>query len=395
MSQIEVLLQQHSQWSAVKSIYHTLKAHGYKAFLAGGCVRDALLGVPAYDLDIATDATPDQIESLFAKTVNVGKIFGVMRVLEGGQDVEVATFRTDGEYLDGRRPEEVIFSSPEEDAQRRDFTVNALFYDLEAKKVLDFVQGQEDLATQTIRTVGEAHRRFQEDHLRLLRAVRFVGQLDFKIEQKTFACLQQMAPSVKTVSGERLRDEWGKLLKSAAVEKGLAAAVDSGLMTVLFPFRGQDASWSRHLYNESWQLFAIFFRKASASDLKASLDMLKLSTRDRRCIEDSWGVWQNPQSLFSLRQGEQLQRLAKPGVRYAVDVLEVEAPSEVIHQLQEAWMQWGEILPVSFLTGDDVKGRLQGAAIGQCLQEALNLQLERKLTSREEALQWLASYLKD
>ncbi|MNK01178.1 CCA-adding enzyme [compost metagenome] len=394
MSQIEELLQQHSQWSAVNTIYHKLKAHGYKAFLAGGCVRDALLGVPAYDLDIATDATPDQIEKLFTKTVNVGKSFGVMRVLEAGQDIEVATFRTDGEYHDGRHPEGVHFSSPEEDAQRRDFTINALFFDLAAKQVLDFVDGQKDLGKKLIRTVGQAEKRFQEDHLRLLRAVRFSAQLNFEIETGTFECIKKMNSLVKSVSGERLRDEWGKLLKSASVEKGLKAAVDTGLMTVLFPFRAQDYSWDKKLFSEPWQLLALFLRRAPQGELAKSLDMLKLSTKERRSIEEAWGTWQKPESLLSLRLGEQLQRLARPGVYYAFCILESESSTPEYRRLRESWQDFGETLPSPYLSGEDVKGQLQGPQIGYCLQEAFSLQLEKTIQSREAALEWLSAHVK-
>ena len=389
MSKIDHLLQQHPEWPAVESIYHTLRQKGYKAFLAGGCVRDALLGRLANDLDIATDATPDQIEALFPKTVNVGKSFGVMRVLEKGEDIEVATFRTDGDYKDGRHPDGVTFSSPEEDALRRDFTINALFYDLEKKEILDFVGGQEDLSKEIIRTVGAAEKRFNEDHLRLLRAVRFTSQLNFKIDANTLTAIQNMNGQVKTVSGERLRDEWVKLLKGVHVETGLEVAVQSGMMKVLFPFRKDDPAW-----NKKEALLALFLRKALKADLEIALNTLKLSTKERRAIDEAWSTWQSPTTFTAQRWGDQLQCLAKSGILFALRVLELEPNELKLGGLLLAWESMQETLPTAFLGGEDIKGQLKGPEIGRCLQEAYNLQLEDQLADREAAVQWLSEYLK-
>lgn len=420
MKQIHELLHSHPHWAAVQAIYHRLSAAGYKAFLAGGCVRDALLGLEANDLDIATSATPDQIEQLFDKTVNVGKSFGVMRVILEGADIEVATFRTDKEYKDGRRPEGVIFSSPEEDAKRRDFTINALFFDLASEQVLDFVHGQEDLQKQIIRTVGEAKFRFQEDHLRLLRAARFSAQLNFPVEEKTLLAMKSMAPAVKTVSGERIRDEMGKLFKAKNPGRGLKVMNESGLMKELFPFHTSEHQWPQSLIpqnqkTESWKAFALFLAKASGNDLVAALDLLKLSSKDRRSIEDCIALWNKPQEFFNQRLGFKLQALGKPGIQWGLQVAKTFADSKVSllssdalsisvvlsmtaqHQVAigELFIQrdsFGENLPKPFLNGDDLKGKLQGEAIGRCLLEAYNLQLERQLKSRDEALQWLQSY---
>lgn len=396
MSEAQKILESHPHWSAVEAIYHRLQAHGYKAFLAGGCVRDALLGIQANDLDVATDASPDQIEGLFEKTVNVGKVFGVMRVLVGGADIEVATFRTDGTYQDGRRPEGVQFSTPEQDAERRDFTVNALFYDLGTKKVLDFVNGEEDLRQGLLKTVGAPERRFQEDHLRLLRAARFVGQLDFVLDPQSFEALKKMSPLVKTVSGERLRDEMGKLLKSKAVSKGLKIMEESGLMAHLFPFRLRDNRWEGSFGAKfQWQLLSLFLRQTTKDELTATLHLLKLSGKEQRAIERAWELWQNPAAFFAMSLGKKLQKLPDEGTLWALQVLGLEggAWQKVISDLFNEWDLWHQKIPAPFLNGDDVKGRLMGRAIGACLEEALELQLERKLRSRDEALQWLKEYL--
>jgi len=391
MAQVQDFLQLHPQWPAVAAIYHRLQAHGYKAFLAGGCVRDALLGRKAHDLDIATDASPEQIEKIFEKTVGVGKSFGVIRVLVDGSDIEVATFRSDGLYQDGRRPENVQFTSPREDAQRRDFTINALFFDLEKNQLLDFVQGQADLAAKRIRTVGAPEQRFAEDHLRLLRAVRFVAQLDFVIEEKTFAQIQALASTVKMVSGERLRDEMVKLLRGSVVQKGLKEFSRSGLMSELFPFRVQDDSWEGFSFQEDWQGLSLFLQKASLTALKEIFIQLRLSTKEKKNIEDCWNLWQQPELFFTKSLGEKIQALARPGILWALQVLvkrhdTFAAPSlELCQKWQSLQMQ----LPSPFLRGEDAQSSFAGAALGEVLQRAFILQLEDHFKDRAEALAWL------
>jgi putative nucleotidyltransferase with HDIG domain len=194
-----------------KEIVHRLNAAGFQAFWVGGCVRDFLLRREPDDFDIATDARPEQVETLFKKTIPVGKKFGVMVVVEGRQQFQVATFRAESDYQDGRRPEKVVFASAEADALRRDFTVNGLFYDPLTEKIHDWIGGENDLRSKIIRTIGAPEERFAEDHLRLLRAVRFAAQLDFQIEPKTFAAVKSLAPKIKLISAERVRDELIKL----------------------------------------------------------------------------------------------------------------------------------------------------------------------------------------
>src|ERR1035437_10218554 len=194
-----------------EEIVATLQQAGFAAFWVGGCVRDFLLGREPQDFDIATDAKPEQVEGLFRKTIPVGRKFGVMIVVEGGQQFQVATFRAEADYQDGRRPEKIIFANAEADASRRDFTVNGLFYDPLTKKIHDWVGGEKDLRAKIIRTIGAPAERFGEDHLRLLRAVRFAAWLDFEIEPETFAAIQALAPKIKLISAERVRDELIKL----------------------------------------------------------------------------------------------------------------------------------------------------------------------------------------
>lgn len=203
-----------------KEIVACLQQAGFTAFWVGGCVRDFLLGREPQDFDIATDAKPEQVEKLFKRTVAVGRKFGVMIVVEGGHQFQVATFRAEADYQDGRRPEKIIFANAEADASRRDFTVNGLFYDPLTKKIHDWVGGEKDLGAKIIRTIGKPEERFGEDHLRLLRAVRFAAQLDFEIEPKTFAAVKKLAPKIKIISAERIRDELLKLFSPPQLDRG-------------------------------------------------------------------------------------------------------------------------------------------------------------------------------
>jgi len=188
-----------------------LQKTGFAAFWVGGCVRDVLLGREPQDYDIATDARPEQIEKLFERTLAVGRKFGVMVVVENKQHFQVATFRAEADYQDGRRPGKVVFSNAKADARRRDFTVNGLFFDPIAKKLHDWVGGEKDLRAKIIRTIGTPEERFAEDHLRLLRAIRFAAQLGFEIEPETFAAVKKLAPKIELISAERIRDELIKL----------------------------------------------------------------------------------------------------------------------------------------------------------------------------------------
>ena len=217
------------------SILRTLHAAGHEAWLVGGCVRDELRGAVPKDFDIATDARPEQVEAIFPKTIGVGKSFGVMLVLEGGEQFEVATFRAESGYTDGRRPDSVTFGDAEADALRRDFTINGLFLNPVTNELRDWVGGEADLKAGVLRTIGDPAKRFGEDHLRLLRAVRFAAQLDFQIEPATFAAVQQHAENINRVSAERIRDELLKLFRPPHAARGLDLLRDSGLLAHVLP----------------------------------------------------------------------------------------------------------------------------------------------------------------
>ena len=219
-----------------REIVQQLQRAGHAAFFAGGCVRDQLLGREAKDYDIATAATPEEVQALFRRVSDLtGKSFGVIRVMVGGHAFEVATFRQDGVYRDGRRPESVRFATPEEDAQRRDFTVNGLFFDPVAEKLIDYVGGEADLRARVIRAIGTAADRFAEDQLRLLRAIRFATRLDFTIEPATWEAIRAGAPSIRSISAERIRDELNLIFTARRPERGLDLLDQSGLLRHVLP----------------------------------------------------------------------------------------------------------------------------------------------------------------
>ncbi len=212
-----------------------LREHRHIAYFAGGCVRDMLRGLPPKDYDIATDATPEIVQQIFPRTYAVGAHFGVVVVVENGTNFEVATFRSDDAYVDGRRPTAVHFSSPEEDAQRRDFTINGMFFDPAVDEVIDFVAGRADLERKLIRAIGDPAQRFAEDRLRLLRAVRFATVLGFEIESATWEALVAHAPSISEISAERIRDELVKIFVSPNRVRGWDLLDASGLLRAILP----------------------------------------------------------------------------------------------------------------------------------------------------------------
>jgi tRNA nucleotidyltransferase/poly(A) polymerase len=220
-------------------IVRRLRERGFEAFWAGGCVRDHLLGRVAKDFDVATSAKPDEIRELFGRrrTIAVGAAFGVIAVLgpPGAGQVEVTTFRRDSTYLDGRHPEHVTFTNAAEDAARRDFTINGLFYDPEAREVIDYVGGQLDLEAGIIRAIGEPRARFIEDKLRLLRAVRFATTFDFRLDPATAAAVREMAPEIAVVSAERIAQELRRMLVVPSRARGIELLRETELLPTVLP----------------------------------------------------------------------------------------------------------------------------------------------------------------
>lgn len=223
-------------FETAKSIVERLRASGYRAFFVGGCVRDTLMGIPPEEYDITTEAKPEEIMGMFSNTVPVGASFGVVLVLENRYKFEVATFRQDESYSDGRRPDSVIYTSSEqEDVMRRDFTINGMLYDPITEEAIDYVEGMEDIKKGIIRTIGSPYERFDEDKLRMIRAVRFGARFNYEIEGETLRAIKKLASLISHVSAERIRDEIVKIICQKNPGLGLRLLRETGLLFHILP----------------------------------------------------------------------------------------------------------------------------------------------------------------
>ncbi|MES2855979.1 MAG: CCA tRNA nucleotidyltransferase [Bdellovibrionota bacterium] len=409
----------HEHWNAVKEVCSRLGGAGYQALLAGGSVRDLLMNRAPNDFDIATDATPDQVESLFPRSIAVGKAFGVIVLPftgpNSGFQIEVATFREDLEYKDGRRPDGVKFSDAREDAKRRDFTVNALFFDPLKKQVIDYVEGRKDIDAKILRTVGNPNHRFDEDKLRLLRAVRFAAQLDFSIEPNTLQAIIDRADDVGAVSKERIRDEVLKLLKTPSRVTGLSLLLSTGLLSSSVPESApfilkHETSWITQFEVLSGAklsdavLLSLFFlpvfQETGEADFRdRHLKSLRLDNSLSNEIVFLLKHLKAALAPSKVRRGEMAKTLLDVKGKHLIELADwveksapegLEIESDRGHWLNEV-MTTAQKQPNAFLNGSDVKahGIDAGPKMGEVLNEAHLLQLEGNLKTREEALAWL------
>ena len=262
-----------------REIIDTLQSHGHEAYWAGGCVRDRLLGIVAKDYDVATDAPPEHLLRYFPDAIRVGVQFGVVLVRRDGVDVQVATFRTDHDYRDGRRPEGVTFTrSAKQDVRRRDFTINGILFDPVARNYLDFVEGRADLAARRVRAIGDPRKRFAEDNLRMLRAVRFAARLGFEIEAATFEAIRDQASSISQISVERIRDEVSRILCEGGARRGFELLDKTGLLKVILPeiaaLKGVEQSPQHHPEGDVWTHTLIMLDKMENPTVTLALGTL-------------------------------------------------------------------------------------------------------------------------
>lgn len=399
-----------SNQQAAIEIIRTLQQHGFQALLAGGCVRDMLLGQPAKDYDVATDAQPADVMRLFYRTLKVGAKFGVVIVLIRRQQVEVATFRSEAGYEDGRHPTEVRFTSAAEDASRRDFTINGMFYDPLNDRVLDYVEGQADLQRQIIRTIGDPEERFGEDYLRMLRAIRFSTRLGFAIEPETYAAVGRNASKIARISGERIAVELEGTLVHPNRAAGAALLIETGLAEAVFPgFSGEPTQQAlsvlgRLRRNVDFPLaLAAFFVGYPTDFAMARCEILKLSNKQTKHIEflltNRGGLLDSAMSLAQLKKF-----LAEPGFR---DLYELERAIQKAAASQAGLAQLValrkrirdlgdvEVKPKPFLNGHDLMrlGAVPGPALGQLAEELYVAQLEGEVASREQAERWAGEWL--
>lgn len=273
---------------AALSVGLALLEKGHQAVIAGGAVRDLLMGGTPKDFDIATDAHPEEVLNCFRRTRKVGIAFGVVLVSDFGETVEVATFRTDLEYRDGRRPEGVVFTDAKNDAQRRDFTVNGLFLDLESFEIIDHVGGQTDLKNGVLRAIGDPEKRFAEDYLRMLRAIRFAVRLNFEIESLTAEVIRQKVAFLSNIAFDRIHEELTRSLSVGRSDHALKLLRDFGMLSVLFP--DSAAPWSLPQDGRGQEggdyssVMALLLRNHGRSNLEKILKGLRSTNEEKKCI---------------------------------------------------------------------------------------------------------------
>ena len=419
-------------------IISKLREADHEAYIAGGAVRDLILGRSVGDLDVATSADPDTVESLFPVTIAVGKRFGVMIVVENGINYEVATFRAEGDYSDGRRPDRVEFVDARTDVQRRDFTVNGVLLDPSSGEILDYCEGKKDLEAKIIRTIGKPAARFGEDKLRLIRAVRFAGQLGFEIDAETWGELRRQSGDIEQVSHERIRDELLKMLTAKNADRGLRLLLESGLLVVILPevaaMVGVEQPPEFHPEGDVWSHTCLMFRLVSDPSETLALGMLlhdvgkplTYSVRDRIRFDRHAEVGADLAARICRRlrvSNQQLQtvvELVRQHLRFMhvqqmresklkrflrqesfdehlelhrVDCLashgDLTAYDFCRQKLDE--LSEEEIKPPPLLTGHDLigLGLEPGPRFGEILSAVEDRQLESEFKSREEALKWV------
>jgi poly(A) polymerase len=379
-----------------------LRESGFEAYWAGGCVRDIVLGHEPTDYDVATDARPEQVAGLFRRTVGVGVSFGVVKVLgprEAGE-VEVATFRSDGAYIDGRRPESVAFSTPEQDASRRDFTINGMFLDPLDGRVIDHVGGREDLDNRILRAIGDPSARFTEDKLRLLRAVRFAARFDLAIDPATRDAIAAMAGLVTAVSAERIAQELRRMLVHSSRSRAMAMASEFGLLAAILPpvslpdraLRVLDALPEAPAFPLAFAALLHDLTPPVVLDLSAGL---KLSNAERD--RTAWLV-ENQRALInptSLPHHTLKRLLATEGI---ADLLSLHRALAIADSADLAHVRYcesylrdqpeGPIDPPPLLTGHDLArhGLRPGPRFATLLDSLRDAQLDGLISTREEAL---------
>ena len=420
-------------------VVRRLRQEGFEAYFAGGCVRDMLLDKEPRDYDIATSAHPEDVQRLFAETVSVGAQFGVILVHVEGHPFEVASFRHDGPYLDGRRPSEVRYGSLEEDVQRRDFTINGMIYDPIADRVIDLVEGRQDLAHQRIRAIGAAERRFAEDRLRMLRAVRFAASLNFAIESATFAAIQRLAPMIIDIASERIGDEITRILTEGAARHGFELLDESGLLKILLPeIEALKGIWQSPDYHPEGDVFKhtmlllnhmqapsetlaygcllhdvakplCFKREGDRVTFYGHTDKGAIMAEDiLKRLKRGRAVWERVNYLVhnhlrhvqapDMRLSTLKRFLREDGIEELLELTRIDALSssgdlrhyqfckDRLDQLDEE-----EIRPAPLVRGSDLieMGFKPGPMFAEILRQVEDQQLGGELGSREEALDWV------
>jgi hypothetical protein len=382
------------------AVVEKLNAAGFEAYFAGGCVRDILLGRNPADIDVATSADPEIVEKIFPKTIGVGRKFGILIVVIDGIQIEVARFRGDGEYADGRHPTEVIFCNAQEDAKRRDFTVNGLFLNPITGELIDFVQGKDDLESRLLRAVGEPSVRFQEDRLRILRAIRLSAQLQFEIETETWMAICKEIYSIHQVSGERFFQELDKFFNCTENSKVIERLQGANLFAKIFPKLSFDsvafAKFQIIKKGTGWTwldlLIWSFLSGCGEKEMKAFLSELKCSVarREEVLAAMNWFWLVGQPNFMAISIGALIERSLGPGsLQGLVAVLQIDSSSAIKLKLQkvlEVNSFWKNMLPPPLIRGGDLKDLATGPELGKILKITYQAQLAQLVNTREEAV---------
>ncbi|MCE9584988.1 MAG: CCA tRNA nucleotidyltransferase [Planctomycetes bacterium] len=391
---------------AALEVLKKLRESGFEAYFAGGCVRDRLIGRVPGDHDVATNAVPDAVQKLFRRTIAVGKQFGVIIVLVKDCEVEVATFRADAKYTDGRHPDSVTFSDMKSDVLRRDFTINGMMEDPLTGTIVDLVGGQPDIKARLIRAIGDPEKRFDEDRLRMLRAVRFAAQIDFEIESATLEAISRRSAEISSVSRERVKEELGKLLAATGAGRGLRLLRSSGLLAACVPAL-------KALPEDRWAAAVATVEQLPRRDFGPALAALVLDTdtdpakaariadataRDLKCSNDERerAVWlvahhRDPERASAMKASEWKPLLAHPGAADLLDLFRAVRLARGLpldeYSLMAKRVQQGDLDPPRLFTGDDLlaMGAPRGPRIGEVLTAVRAAQLDGEVTTKEAA----------
>jgi poly(A) polymerase len=423
-------LKKRSVEDAALYVAKKLQDSGFEALFAGGCVRDMVMESKPEDYDIATNATPQAVQSIFKHTIPVGVQFGVVIVLERGAQFEVATFRSDGRYTDGRRPDEVRFGTAQEDVLRRDFTINGMLYDPVRRKLIDYVGGQEDIRKKLIRCIGDPQQRFFEDKLRLLRAVRFSARFGFEIEEETRRAITASASTISAVSQERIREELEKILADANRAEGVRELQKLGLLPYLLPELSGFLSIPEgaKLFDHSLAVltslssfdFALSFAAlmhevgAASSGERSPQESAKLAGRAARRLRFSNA--QRKKALFFVLNQNACDGAANQPLHKLKRLLSEEESANLLLLMESkascgcaeeadvrylrdlsAHLTKQEVSPEPLLKGEDLigMGLTPSALFTTILESVYDAQLDGKVTSKDDALSLATRLVED
>lgn len=394
-------------------VIHALRKRDFEAYFAGGAVRDALLGRPIQDMDIATSARPEEVSALFSEVIKIGSAFGVVGVKQDRVVFEVTTFRSESDYADGRRPQHVVYADLQSDAARRDFTMNALYFDPMTERTIDLVGGIQDIHHKVIRTVGEPRLRFGEDHLRMLRALRFASTLGFRIEPLTLGAIHSLAPTIEKISKERITVEMTKLLSGSFADQGLTQSWKAGVLHSVCKRKWSDREFFhliRRLFLVSpeienrWACVLWDFYGDSPEAFSRGLSQFRFSNELQQRIQNQI---RGATSLLNReeREGVRLRILGLPYGLWALDlacaVAQERGDTSALAELERIVRRYRALadergaLPLPLVTSELLISLKvpTGALFGQLLTETYLLQLEGRLTDQAQARQWVETQL--